>query len=210
MRAEIRALVTRGALNRRDGEDVLARLGLTSQPYRWAVGYRVPVTVTVHAPNDHYAERVGAAQITAALGRLRTAYLAGPQTVTAPTDHPAQHSLRQLRCRRTEPCPGYPAGGIYTVSADVLLAVTVTADDAATACATARATLSTELDREHEIDIRGWLIRRTGLHRLTDLEHRVDDNTPPSGPQRVTTGRGHTGAPTGHEQHRRPERKPSP
>lgn len=170
VRAEIRALVARGSLSRDDGQDVLARLGLATQPYRWAAGAQVPVTVTVQAPNDGYAEQVGAAQIIAALGRLRTAYLASPDNVTAPTDHPIQHALRRLRCRRTDPCPGYPVGGIYKVTAEVLLAVTVTADDAGTAWATARSQLADELDRVRGLS-NSPRMRRTGLHQLTYLDH---------------------------------------
>jgi hypothetical protein len=170
VRAEIRALVARGALSPDDGQDVLARLGLASQPYRWAAGAQVPVTVTVQAPNDAYAEQVGAAQIIAALGRMRTAYLASRDNVTGPTDHPMLHSLRGLRCRRTDPCPGYPVGGVYKVAAEVLLAVTVTAADAGTAWATARSHLADELDRVRGLSSSPRM-RRTGLHQLTYLDH---------------------------------------
>ena len=55
VRAEIRALVTRGALARRDGPDLLARLGPQVLLYRRAVA--VPVSVTTTAPNDRYASR---------------------------------------------------------------------------------------------------------------------------------------------------------
>lgn len=170
VRAELRALVGRGVLTRRDGDDVLSRLGLHTQPYRWVVGVAVPVTTRVRAPNDGYAHRVGTAHLIAALSRLRAGYLTGPGTPTAPVEHPAARSLRRLRTTRTDPHPGYPVGGIYRIHAEALLAVTVTGDDPDTVCADARTRLTADLNRRTEITCDTGRMRRTGLRRLTDLD----------------------------------------
>ncbi|MBG0568200.1 hypothetical protein [Actinoplanes aureus] len=102
VRAEIRALVRRGALNRRDGAGLPARLGLQVLPYRWAVAVSVPVT----ALNDRYAVHAGIGQLIAALGRLRTGCLTFPTAITAPADDPAQRSLQSVTSRRVEACRG--------------------------------------------------------------------------------------------------------
>ncbi|MEV6927043.1 hypothetical protein AB0M46_21420 [Dactylosporangium sp. NPDC051485] len=171
VRAELRALVSRGALSRRDGDDVLARLGLHTHPYRWVVGVAVPVTTTVRAPNDRYAQRVGTAHLIAALSRLRDGYLTGPDTSATPVEHPAARSLHRLRTTRTDPHPGYPVGGVYRIHADALLAITVTGDNPDTVAADARTRLTADLNRRTDITCDIRRMRRTGLHRLTDLDH---------------------------------------
>ncbi|WP_213451210.1 hypothetical protein [Rhizomonospora bruguierae] len=195
VRAELRALVSRGALTRRDGDDVLARLGLHSRPYRWVVGVAVPVTAIVRAPNDRYAHRVGTAHLIAALSRLRDGYLTGPDTPTAPVEHPAVRSLRRLRTTRTDPHPGYPVGGIYRIHADALLAITVTGDDPDTVSANAHTRLTADLTRRTEITCDIRRMRRTGLRRLTDLDHTDNtDNTadqPRRGPADQTSTPAH-------------------
>jgi hypothetical protein len=170
VRAEIRALVGRGALSRRDGDDVLARLALHTQPYRWAVGVAVPVTITVRAANARYAQRVGAAQLLAALGRLRAGYLADPATPATPVEDPAGGSLRRLRTTYTDPHPGYPVGGVYRVDAEALLAVTVTGDNPEAVWAVARTRLAADLDRRTELCCIPWRMRRTAVRRLSDLD----------------------------------------
>lgn len=169
VRAEIRSLVTRGILPRHNGEDLLARLGLSTQPTRWAVALTVPVAVILNAPNDHYAHRLGAGQLITALARLRHGYLTGPDDVTAPTHDPARRSLHRLTGRRIQPCPGYPAGGTYTITANALLAITVTAADADTARRTAHTRLTAEIDRLTGITIDRDLLRHLRLRQLTDL-----------------------------------------
>jgi hypothetical protein len=171
VRAEIRALISRRAISRQDGDDLLARLGLHTMPDRWAIGATVPATATVRAPNDRYALHVGTGQLITTLGRLRTGYLASMQRPTDPTDHPAAHSLRHLRARRTDPCPGYPVGGVYAITADALLAITVTGEDATTAWRTARSRLEADLDRLEGISLDTGRLRRTGTRRLSALDH---------------------------------------
>jgi hypothetical protein len=179
IRAEVRALVSRRAISRRDGDDLLARLGLHTMPYRWAIGATVPATTTVRAPNDRYAAHVGTGQLITVLGRLRTGYLASAEQPTDPSDHPAARSLRHLRVRRTDPCPGYPVGGVYTVTADALLAITVTGDDAATAWSSARTRLVADLDHLYGIGLDTLRLRRTGARRLSDLDHNHTDPVVP-------------------------------
>lgn len=174
VRAEIRALVLRGALHRRDGDDLLARLGLQVLPYRWAVAVSVPVTVTITAPNDRYAVQAGIGQLVAALGRLRCGYLAQPGAITAPTDHPARHSLRALTCRRTDACPGYPVGGIYQIAAEALIAIMVSADHANAAHTAATARLGADLSRLAGIDVDQKRMRHLGTHRFTGLDDPHD------------------------------------
>lgn len=171
IRAEVRALISRRAISRRDGDDLLARLGLQTMPYRWAIGATVPAATEVRAPNDRYAARVGTGQLVTVLGRLRTGYLANAERPTDPTDHPAARSLRHLQVRHTGPCPGYPVGGVYTVTAEVLLAITVTGDDAATAWTAARTRLTADLDGLTGIGLNTLRLRRTALRRLFDLDH---------------------------------------
>jgi hypothetical protein len=175
VRAEIRALVGRGALNRRDGDDVLARLALHTQPYRWVIGFSVPVTITVRAPNARYAQHVGAAQLVAALGRLRAGYLADPAAPATPVEDPATRSLRRLRTERTDPHPGYPVGGIYRIDAEALLAITVTGDNPDTVWAVARTRLAADLDQQTELNCIPWRMRRTATRRLSDLDPTVTD-----------------------------------
>ncbi|MCY1141497.1 hypothetical protein OWR29_26165 [Actinoplanes sp. Pm04-4] len=174
VRAEIRALVTRGALGRRDGADLLARLGLQVSPYRWAVAVSVPVSVTITAPNNRYAVQAGIGQLVAALGRLRTGYLTQPGAITAPTDQPARRSLSGVTYRRTEACPGYPVGGIYQISADAQLATMVSADTATAAYAGAIARLAAELDRLTGVDAQPSRMRQLGAHRFTGLDDPPD------------------------------------
>lgn len=104
------------------------------------------------------------------LGRLRAGYLANAKRPTDPADHPAASSLRHLRVRHTDPCLGYPVGGVYTVTADVLLAVTVTGDAAATAWTAARTRLTADLDGLAGIGLNTLRLRRTALRRLSDLD----------------------------------------
>jgi hypothetical protein len=167
---EIRALVTRGALNRRDSADLLARLGLQIPPYRWAVAVSMPVTVTITAPNDRYAVQAGIGQLVATLGRLRCGYLTRPAAITAPTDQPAHRSLHGLTCRRTDACPGYPVGGIYQIGADATLATMVSADTAAGAYAGATARLTAELTQLTGIDVHQARRRHLGERRFTGLD----------------------------------------
>jgi hypothetical protein len=182
VRAEIRALVTRGALARRDGTDLLARLGLQVLPQRWAVAVSVPVTVTITAPNDRYAVQAGIGQLVAALGRLHAGYLTQPGAITVPTDQPARRSLTGVTYRRTEACPGYPVGGIYQISADTQLATMVTADTATAAYAGAKARLAAELDQLTDIDAHPSRMRHLGTHRFTGLDDPPDP-TPAGSPE---------------------------
>lgn len=169
VRAEIQALLTRGTLDRQTGLDLLARLGLDPQPYRWAVALRVPVTTTVTAPNDRYALHTGVGHLVATLARLPSVYLTNPQTITAPTDQPARRSLHAVHCQRVQACPGYPTGGLYEITAQALLAVTVTADDPPTATARAHTRLTAELDEFAGIGATEFKTRLLGLRRLTDF-----------------------------------------
>jgi hypothetical protein len=177
IRAEIRALVARGALNRRDGTDLLARLGLQVLPDRWAVAVSVPVTVTITAPNNRYAVQAGVGQVVAALGRLRAGYLTQPAAITVPTDQPAHRSLTGLTHRRTEACLGYPVGGIYQISADARPATMVSADSAAAAYAAATARLAAELAQLAGIDADGQRMRHLGAHRFTGLDDPPTDTS---------------------------------
>lgn len=171
IRAEVRALISRRAISRQDGDDLLARLGLHTMPHRWAIGATVPATTTVRAPNDRYAAHVGTGQLITVLGRLRTGYLASIERPTDPADDPAAHSLRRLQVRHTDPCPGYPVGGVYTITADALLAITVTGEHAATAWRAARSRLEADLDQLDGISIDAGRLRRTGTRRLSALDH---------------------------------------
>jgi hypothetical protein len=177
VRAEIRALVARGALNRRDGTDLLARLGLQVLPYRWAVAVSVPVTVSITAPNDRYAVQAGVGQLVAALGRLRAGYLTQPSAITVPADQPARRSLTGLTCRRTEACPGYPVGGTYRIGADARLATMVSADSEAAAYTAATARLAAELPRLAGIDADVQRMRHLGAHRFTGLDDPPTDTS---------------------------------
>jgi hypothetical protein len=158
IRAEIRALVARGALNRRDGTDLLARLGLQVLPNRYAV-------------------QAGVGQVVAALGRLRAGYLTQPAAITVPTDQPAHRSLTGLTHRRTEACLGYPVGGIYQISADARPATMVSADSAAAAYAAATARLAAELAQLDGIDADVQRMRHLGAHRFTGLDDPPTDTS---------------------------------
>lgn len=183
IRAEIRALVSRGALHRRDGTDLLARLGLQVLPYRWAVAVSVPVTVTITAPNNRYAVQAGVGQLVAALGRLHAGYLTQPGAITIPTDQPAHRSLTGLTYRRTESCPGYPVGGIYQISVEARLATMVSADSEAAAYAAATVRLAAELGRLAGIDADVQRMRHLGAHRFTGLDDPpIDTSAGPPDP----------------------------
>jgi hypothetical protein len=61
------------------------------------------------------------------------------------------------------------------VTAEALLAITVTADEPAAAWTTARNQLTRDLDLLSGINHATHLLHRTGLRRLGDLDHAIDN-----------------------------------
>ncbi len=127
--------------------DALARLGLEAMHRRYIVGARVPVTVTVDAPDAGHAQRRAVAQIRAELRGLREVYLRRHAPCATPAEDPAREAVVAVRAVRVAAHPHHPGVARYAVSAHVLLAIRATCPRAGVIWPTACQRITADLQR---------------------------------------------------------------
>jgi hypothetical protein len=153
IRVGVRHLVHRRAVAGAVANDALAALGIAPLRDRFVVGMRLPATVTVAAHTPARAQHAAAGLIVAAIRPVRVGYLRTLAAGPAPARRPATESVIGSRVIHTARNPRLPTQPLHTVAATVLLSVTLTAADRASAWIDAHRQLSTALRTRPPSDV---------------------------------------------------------